>query len=182
LKKLFLVSLVFFCQIAASYCQPSYWQQQVNFNIDVTLNDKDHTLEGFVKMDYFNHSPDTLYFIWFHLWPNAYKNDRTAFSEQSLENGQTKFYFSNNEQRGYINRLDFKVNGTVVKMEDHPVHQDIIKIVLPQPLAPKSMAKIETPFRVQLPFNFSRGGHVGQSYQITQRMASYALYGPGRIL
>ncbi len=176
MKKLFLVSLVFFCQIAVSYCQPSYWQQQVNFNIDVTLNDKDHTLNGFVKMDYFNNSPDTLYFIWFHLWPNAYKNDRTAFSEQTLENGETKYYFSNNEQRGYINRLDFKVNGTMARMEDHPVHQDIIKILLPQPLAPKGIAKIQTPFRVQLPFNFSRGGHVGQSYQITQWFPKPAVY------
>ena len=25
------------------------------------------------KIDYVNHSPDTLRFIWFHLWPNAYK-------------------------------------------------------------------------------------------------------------
>ncbi|MBC7887027.1 MAG: M1 family metallopeptidase [Ferruginibacter sp.] len=176
MKKLFLLFILSYCQPPASNCQTTYWQQQVNFNIDVTLNDKNHTLDGFVKLTYYNNSPDSLYYIWFHLWPNAFKNDRTAFSDQLLENGRTDFYFSNSEKRGYINRLDFRVNGTVARMEDHPMHQDIIKIVLPQPLAPKSSAKIQTPFHVQLPFNFSRGGHVGQSYQITQWFPKPAVY------
>ncbi|MBY0384624.1 M1 family peptidase, partial [bacterium] len=50
---------------------------QVNYKIDVTLNDVNNTLDGFVKMDYHNNSPDTLHFIWIHLWPNAFKNDKT---------------------------------------------------------------------------------------------------------
>src|SRR5579871_6169036 len=37
-----------------------YWQQEVNYSIDVTLNDSDRTIDGFVTMDYINHSPDTL--------------------------------------------------------------------------------------------------------------------------
>ena len=176
MKKLLLFLILFYSQITTAYSQKNYWQQQVDFKIDVTLNDKDHTLDGFVKMDYFNHSPDTLRFIWFHVWPNAYKNDRTAFSDQLLENGRTDFYFSSSNQRGYINRLSFKVNGQLAKMEDHPTEQDIIKIVLPQPLAPGGSAKIQTPFHVQLPFNFSRGGHVGQSYQATQWYPKPAVY------
>ena len=88
-----------------------YWQQEVNYNIDVALNDQNNTLKGFLKLDYTNNSPDKLDFIWFHLWPNAYKNDRTAFSDQLLENGNTKFYFSSKEEKGYINRLDFKVDN-----------------------------------------------------------------------
>ncbi|MEO6730932.1 MAG: M1 family metallopeptidase [Ferruginibacter sp.] len=176
MKKLFLSFIVFCCQLSKAYCQLPYWQQQVDFKIDVTLDDKSHSLDGFVKMDYFNNSPDTLRYIWIHLWPTAYKNDRTAFSDQLLENGRTDFYFSNSDKRGYINRLDFKVDGIVARMEDHPQHQDIIKVVLPQPLAPKTSAKIQTPFHVQLPYNFSRGGHVGQSYQITQWFPKPAVY------
>jgi hypothetical protein len=180
LKKLLLFAL-FYCLLPIAYCQPfnkaqGYWQQQVNFKIDVTLNDADNTLDGFVKMDYYNNSPDTLYFIWIHLWPNAYKNDKTAFTDQALENGSTSFYFSNADKHGYINRLDFKVNGEVAKTQDHPQHQDIIKLLLPKPIAPKSNAKIETPFHVKLPYNFSRGGHVDQSYQITQWYPKPAVY------
>ena len=176
MKKIFLFLILFYCRLTHANCQTAYWQQQVDFNIDVTLNDKEHSLDGFVKMNYFNHSPDTLYYVWFHLWPNAYKNDRTALSDQLLENGRTDFYFSNNDKRGYINRLDFKVNGVGAKMEDHPQHQDIVKIVLPQPLAPNRSANIQTPFHVQLPFNFSRGGHVEQSYQVTQWFPKPAVY------
>src|SRR5689334_15099769 len=89
--------------------QDTYWQQQVNYNIAVSLNDKQDELNGFERMEYINHSGDTLHFIWIHVWANAYKNDRTAFSDQLLENGRKDFYFSGDEQRGYINRLSFKV-------------------------------------------------------------------------
>ena len=176
MKKSFLLFFFFVFQSSTIFCQTNYWQQQVNYTIDVTLNDTEHTLDGYIKMDYYNNSPDTLNFIWLHIWPNAYKNDRTAFSDQLLENGRTDFYFSAEEKRGYINRFDFKVNGSVAQVQDHPEHQDIIKLILPQPLAPKSNTKIETPFHVKLPFNFSRGGHVEQAYQITQWYPKPAVY------
>lgn len=153
-----------------------YWQQQVNYTIDVSLNDKEHTLTAFEKIEYTNNSPDTLKFIWFHLWPNAYKNDKTAFTDQVLQNGSTSFYFSAKEDKGYINRLDFKVNNITAQTEDHPQHIDIIKIILPVPLAPGQKTIITTPFHVKLPFNFSRGGHDGQSYQVTQWYPKPAVY------
>ncbi len=154
----------------------TYWQQQTDYTIDVSLNEKEKTLDGFEKILYTNHSPDTLRFIWFHLWPNAYKNDRTAFSDQILENGNTAFYFSQKSQRGYINRLDLKIDGITAKTEDHPQHIDIIKVLLPKPLPPKGQAIITTPFHVKLPFNFSRGGYEGESFQITQWYPKPAVY------
>lgn len=156
--------------------QHAYWQQQVNYTITAVLNDTDHVVDGFVKIRYSNHSPDTLSFIWFHLWPNAYKNDQTAFSEQRLENGETDFYFSTPEQKGYINQLDFRVNDIHAELEDHPQYIDIVKLILPQPLAPGATALITTPFHLQLPQNFSRGGHIGQSYQLTQWYPRPAVY------
>ncbi|MDN3654156.1 M1 family metallopeptidase [Ferruginibacter paludis] len=176
MKKTILLTVLFSFCFSAIFCQTKYWQQQVNYTIDVTLNDTAHTLDGYVKMDYYNNSPDTLFFIWIHAWPNAYKNDRTAFSDQLLQNGRTDFYFSNEDKRGYINRLDFKVNGQLAPLQDHPEHQDIFKLLLPQPLTPHSTAKIETPFHLKLPYNFSRGGHVGQAYQITQWYPKPAVY------
>src|SRR5215207_2997441 len=163
MKKIFLfIILALFGSITLG--QQKYWQQQVNYIIDVRLNDSAHTLDGFEKIEYINNSPDTLHYIWFHVWPNAYKNDKTAFSDQLLENGRTDFYFSTNDKRGYINRMDFRVDGVSAKTEDHPQHIDIIKVVLPQPLTPGSKVQLTTPFHVQLPYNFSRGGHSGRSY------------------
>ncbi|MDA3613195.1 M1 family metallopeptidase [Polluticaenibacter yanchengensis] len=153
-----------------------YWQQQVNYDIHATLNDKDHTLNGFVKIEYINNSPDTLRYLWLHVWPNAYKNDKTAFSEQMLLSGNSKFYFSDEDERGYLNRLDVRVNKTAANIEDHPVHSDIVRIVLPEPILPKSKAEIETPFFVQIPKAFSRMGHVDQHYVLTQWYPKIAVY------
>jgi peptidase M1-like protein len=153
-----------------------YWQQQVNYIIDVTLNDRERTLDGFLKIQYHNQSPDTLSFIWFHVWPNAFKNDGTAFSEQLLGNGRTDFYFSDQEQKGYINRLDFRVNGAEARMEDHPLYIDIIKVVLPTPLPPGGLITITTPFHEKLPYNFSRGGFRDKGFQITQWYPKPAVY------
>ncbi len=153
-----------------------YWQQKVDYKIDITLHDTEHALDGFVSMQYTNHSPDTLSFIWIHCWPNAYKNDRTAFSDQLLAHDQTNFYFSEKEQKGYINHLDFRVDGAVAKMEDHPEYIDIVRILLPRPLPPEGKITITTPFHVKLPFNFSRGGYVGKTFQVTQWYPKPAVY------
>ena len=91
------------------FCKENGKTQQV-YTIHVSLNDKEHTLDGFEKIEYINNSPDTLKFIWFHLWPNAYKNDKTALSDQMLENGSTKFYFSDAESEW---SLSFKVTAMV---------------------------------------------------------------------
>ncbi|MGI8638105.1 MAG: M1 family metallopeptidase, partial [Segetibacter sp.] len=167
MKKLILFLLVswFSCLL---YGQNTYWQQEVNFTINVSLNDEDNTLNAFETIEYFNHSPDTLQFIWFHIWPNAYKNDRTAFSEQLLKERRTDFYFSKPSQKGYINQLDFKVNGSNAVIVSDSNNLDIIKVLLQKPLAPGNKVVISTPFRVKLPYNFSRGGHVGKDYQVSQ--------------
>ena len=175
MKKLLLLNIVLFF-VQFTYCQQTYWQQKNDFKISVTLNDVDNSITGFEQIDYYNNSPDTLNYIWIHLWPNAYKNDRTAFSDQLLENGRTDFYFSPENKKGYINKLNFKVDKINALTEDHPQHQDIIKLLLPQPLLPGKMIKIETPFHVKLPYNFSRGGHVEQSYQLTQWYPKPAVY------
>lgn len=168
--------LVFHCLLAKAVAQETYWQQRVDYAITVSLNDVEHTLDGFIKIHYTNHSPDTLHYIWFHLSPNAYKTDRTAFSDQMLENGDTRFYFSGAHQKGYINQLDFRVNDVRADTEDHPHHLDIIKVMLPRPLLPGQQILVTTPFHVKLPYNFSRGGHVGQSYQVTQWYPRPAVY------
>ena len=175
MKKLLLLSSVLLF-VQAAFCQQPYWQQKTDYKITVSLHDADNSITGFEQINYYNNSPDTLNFIWIHLWPNAYKNDRTAFSDQLLENGRTDFYFSPENKKGYINRLSFKTDNVNAVTEDHPQHQDIVKLLLSEPLAPGKMVKIETPFHVKLPYNFSRGGHVEQSYQLTQWYPKPAVY------
>ena len=175
MKNIFL-SFLFCFLLSISFGQSKYFQQHVSYKIDVTLNDVENTLDGFENIHYTNNSPDTLYYIWFHLWANAYKNDRTAFSEQLLQLGSTDFYFSNESKRGYINRLDFKVNNATAILEDDSLYIDVAKLILPSPLLPGQTIKISTPFHEKIPFNFSRGGYVDHTYQITQWYPKPAVY------
>ena len=88
-----------------------YFQQDVDYNIEVTLNDTDKTLTAYEIINYKNNSPDTLEFIWFHLWPNAYKNDSSALAKQFFRLGSTRFLNTKEKNRGYIDSLDFSVDG-----------------------------------------------------------------------
>jgi len=175
LKKLFLIC-IFCCHLFGAKSQQKYFQQQVDYKIDVTLNDVDKTLDGFEIIKYTNNSPDTLHFIWIHLWPNAFKNDKTAFSEQLLKLGRTDFYFSDESQRGYINRMDFKVDDVTAILQQDSSNIDVAKLTLPEPLLPGELIKITTPFHEKIPFNFSRGGYVGNTFQITQWYPKPAVY------
>lgn len=86
----------------APFAQSPYFQQEVNYRIEVSLDDSLHTLTGHITFEYHNNSPDTLSEIWIHLWPNAYKNTRTAFCRQKLRNKNAEFYFAPEEKRGRI--------------------------------------------------------------------------------
>lgn len=174
--KFCLLLCLFIGLLSRGAAQPLSWQQKVDYSIYVTLNDTLHTLNGFIKIKYQNQSPDTLSHLWFHLSPNAYKNDQTALSKQMLQNYDTRFYFSSPGQKGYINQLDFRVNNVRADVESHSSHIDIVNLILPKPLLPGEETVITTPFHVQLPAYFNGNGHKGQSYQIAAWYPQPAVY------
>ena len=153
-----------------------YWQQEVSYNIDVALDDKNHTLKGFLNLEYINNSPDKLDFIWFHLWPNAYKNENSAFAKQLFRETDGKDRWKDLKDKGYIDSLDFSINGQKLKTEMDAVNTDIIKVFLPSPLQPKEKTTITTPFFVKLPTYISRSGHIDHSYMICQWYPKPAVY------
>src|SRR5688572_27226291 len=91
-----------------TFGQQNYFQQRVEYDISVKLDDKAHILNCQLELIYKNNSPDTLSFIWFHLWPNAYSNRNTALVKQSVENGSTSLFFAEDEERGGIDNLNFR--------------------------------------------------------------------------
>ena len=107
------LSIVFLLLSNTLVFSQTYFQQEVNYTINVKLNDKVHSLSGFETIEYINHSPDTLKFIYFHLWPNAYKNKNTALANQLLENGETNFHYAENDELGYIDSLNFKTGEEI---------------------------------------------------------------------
>lgn len=164
------------CLVQCSFFSKAHWQQNVATTLVVSLDDKAHFLRGIEKFQYANNSPDTLKFLFVHLWPNAYKNDRTQFSEQQVENGKKDFYFSSQKDKGFIDSLQFTVDGLSAEYSLYENNEDVIRLDLPNPLAPGQSILVETPFRVKIPKVFSRLGHNGQSYFISQWFPKPAVY------
>ena len=164
-----------FIQISA---QQAYWQQEVNYTIQVRLDDKKHELHAFESFEYINHSPNTLEKIYIHVWPNAYRDSKSALAKQIYEqNKEDILHFGKMEDKGYIDSLDFKINGAAAQWKFHEKHQDIVVLNLNQPLASGQKITVSTPFKVKIPSGeISRLGHIDQSYQITQWYPKPAVY------
>ncbi len=154
----------------------SDWKQTLRYDLHVKFKPEEKSLDAVMKLQYINHSPDTLSFIWFHVWPNAYRNDRTLYSEQLIENGDTRFYFSSKEQKGYMNRLDFRVNGNFASIQDHPAYIDVIKLVLPEQLLPGDSISIAVSFHLRLPFNFNGNGYSAHHFELRNWYPEPAVY------
>ena len=149
----------------------------MNYKIQVSLNDVKHTLSAFETIRYTNNSPDTLNELWFHLWPNAYRNANTALAKQKLQNKQTDFLTAKDKDLGFIDSLDFKTNNIRLSWRFDDNHIDICRIKLLQPLTPGSTVEITTPFFVKIPnASISRLGHSGQFYAISQWYPKPAVY------
>jgi hypothetical protein len=182
MKNNFLISITFLtislqclAQTKPKNMNQAKWQQRVNYTIEVELNTDNQTLSAFESLVYANNSPNALTEIYFHLWPNAYKNRTTAYAKQELENGNTNFHFAEPSEGGFIDSLDFKVNGQPIKWE-LTEQIDIAKLTLNQPLAAGDSIIISTPFFVKIPKVFSRMGYENGHYCITQWYPKPAVY------
>jgi len=174
MKKIAMLAGIFIS--ISAFAQQQYWQQNVAYTIDVALNDKEHSLKAQLQLEYTNNSPDKLDFIWFHLWPNAYKNENTAFAKQIMKDGDGKKRWKSIKDKGFIDSLNFKVNGKGVAMETHPEYIDVVKILLPEPLLPGSKINISTPFYVKLATYNSRSGYDDGLYIACQWYPKPAVY------
>jgi aminopeptidase N len=149
--------------------QSSYWQQRLRYNIQAELNETEKSITAFQTLVYKNNSPDTLNFIWFHIWPNAYKHDSTALMAQ-IKKDAARSSKQTLAGPGAIEGLSFSVNEQPAQTEPHPNPQyiDIIKLLLNRPMLPGDSVTISTPFKVLLPPYFSRSGYAGTQIMACQ--------------
>lgn len=134
-------------------------------------------LTGTIEIVYKNNSPHFLKELYFHLWPNAYNSRKTALCNQMLEDGNRSLYFANAMERGWIDSLQFNVDGIITSHFLMGDSIDICRLDLANPIKPESSVIIKTPFVLKLPdAKFSRLGHTNQAYFITQWFPKPAVY------
>lgn len=168
---------ILFLFVNSSYFSQSYWQQEVNYKIQVKLDDVNHMLSGYEEFEYINNAPNSLDRIYIHLWPNAYRNGKSALAKQQYADGKKILRFGEEKDLGWIDSLDFKVDGQAVKWSFDTNNQDICILILANSLKSGEGIRVSTPFKVKIPSGeISRLGHIGQSYQITQWYPKPAVY------
>jgi hypothetical protein len=155
----------------------NYFQQEVKYIIHVSLNDVKHELSAHETIVYINNSSKELKEIYFHLWPNAYKNNETALANQFYNRGDRRMLDADEKNLGFIDSLSFTVDGETVPWKYDSLHIDICKLILNHPLKSGDSISISTPFRVKIPdAKISRMGHIEQAYYISQWFPKPAVY------
>jgi hypothetical protein len=161
--------------VFAANAQTNYWQQQVNYKMDVALDLKAKSILGDASIEYINQSPDTLQHIWFHLYANAYINGKTAYAKQ-LGREPLRIVRANNSGKGYMDQLKFSVDSIALQIENDSENPDIIKLNLRNALLPNQKVVIKASFHVQLPPLGSRSGYVNNQFLICQWYPKPAVY------
>ena len=175
-----MLSLICMLKVAliADAQQATYWQQFVDYEIHVTLDDTAHTLAAEMTIEYTNNAPESLDFLWMHMWPNAYSDAKeTDLAKQFIQQGSKKLLRAGEDEMGSIYDFSFQLDGRALTLEPHPEYADVVKVILPAPLAPGQKVQLFIPFQVHIPSSdFSRLGHSDNAYQITQWYPKPAVY------
>ena len=120
----------------------AYWEQDVQYKIDAVMHEDDNRVEGNEELTYWNNSPDTLHFVYFHLFQNAFIKGSHLHDLEAAN--KVKVHMGKNELAGLGIVLDnIQVNGQTVKTE---LDNTILKVYLPTPLYPNSKAVFKMGF------------------------------------
>jgi hypothetical protein len=121
----------------------AYWQQDVYYKIDATIDESAHTISASETLEYWNNSPDTLRFVYFHLFQNAFV--KGSYLQNLQEELKVKTRMGKYEAAGLGTTVEnLKVDGKEVRTE---LDNTILKVYLPQPLAPNTSVTFSMDFR-----------------------------------
>jgi predicted secreted protein len=81
-----------------------YWQQEVDYEIDVELDEDNQRLSASELITYRNNSPDTLTYLWFQLDQNRFRSDSMAVMSGTF-NGSSPDADANDPARISLNQL-----------------------------------------------------------------------------
>jgi len=169
-----------------------YWQQQADYNIDVTLDDEKQRIIGAARIKYHNNSPDTLRYLWLQLDQNRFAHD----------SGQRKSNFSSTAPQASYGALRQKIyektfdgGYKVTAVQDsgganlpYVINDTMMRIDLPSPLRPGQKISFEIAWSYNIldaKIIRARGGKEyfkedgNYIYEIAQwfpRMAAYSDY------
>ena len=153
----FLLILLTFCSLAYSQ---SYWQQAVNYKMEVEVDVETYKYFGRQELLYTNNSPDSLKKVFYHLYFNAFQpGSEMAVRVKNGKDKNTRFRADidslKSNEIGYLNVFNLKQNGNVLKYE---LSETILEVLLTDPLGPGESARLTLDFEGQVPKLVRRAG------------------------
>jgi hypothetical protein len=172
MKKLLLLSITIL-QLGTLFAQKSnYWQQQVDYKMDVAMDVNTYVYKGKQELVYTNNSPDTLRKVFYHLYNNAFQPgsemdtrlqsikdpdarmiNKTKVDGKEVKESRIKTLKPN--EIGYLKISNFKQNGVDAVAKEVGT---ILEVTLAKPIMPKSKAKFTLDFEGQVPIQIRRSG------------------------
>ena len=168
-------SILAICGLAlalSAQAQDNHWQQQADYQMNVTMNVKNFQYKGVQKVTYINNSPDTLSTVFFHLYFNAFQpNSEMDANLQTLPDPdgrmatnvgtpQRPIYESriaklNPNEIGYLRVKKLTQDGVPATISHEST---ILKVTLPNPILPHSRTVLGLDFEGQVPVMIRRAG------------------------
>ncbi|MCK0132473.1 M1 family metallopeptidase [Flavobacteriaceae bacterium F08102] len=151
-----------------------YWQNEADYTIAVSLDEVNHTISGEVVIDYTNHSPDSLAYVWLQLDQNKFKADSDGTAISAAVGGR----FTGDLAGGY------QINSVLVNGEkaNYIITDTRMQIRLDQAVNPKGgNLKIAIDYQFKIPeYGADRMGRIKQEqgwvYEIAQWYPRMAVY------
>ncbi|AZJ34580.1 M1 family peptidase [Tenacibaculum singaporense] len=162
-----------------------YWQQHVDYTMDIDMDVKTYQYKGTQKLVYTNNSPDALNKVFYHLYFNAFQpNSQMDVRSRNIQDpdrrvGDRISKLSPSEI-GYIKVSSLKQNGSIVK---HETVGTILEVTLNKPIQPGESVTFDMIFDAQVPKQIRRSGRnsaEGVALSMTQwypKMAEYDFEG-----
>lgn len=160
MNKLLLI-LIFFGAISFNAtAQKCYWQQAIDYKMDIDFDVKKNQFEGKQLLKYTNNSPDTINQVFYHLYFNAFqpgsvmdvRNVNLPDSDPRVAGRITELKKS---EIGYHEIESLKLNG---QKTDFEVNGTILEVNLPSSILPGKTVELEMEFESQVPIQIRRNG------------------------
>jgi hypothetical protein len=140
-----------------------YWQQDVYYKLKANVDDATDIIDGTEELLYWNNSPDTLTFVYFHLYQNAFQPG--SYTDDLHQNNNFPVVYGKYEKQGLGTTVEnIMVDGQPAKFE---IDNTVMKVWLTKPLRPGFATKISMNFKTY----FDNGG------SIRRRMKMYSQFG-----
>ncbi len=148
-----------------------YWQQDVHYAIDASLDPDRNVIAGRETLEYKNNSPDTLREVFFRLYWNLFT--KNSYGQRFEE--RNRYYFI--DTSGGVTIRAFTVSGHGKEsVPEYTIDNTIMRASLPEPLPPGSSVTFAFDFEENIHSSGVRSGHQGRDYNIAQWYPQISTY------